>query len=608
MNSETIVMLANAEWDWETRINCHHIAARLAPTNRVLFVDTIGGRTPAPHEFRKIARRLRRIAGGVRKINDGLTILAPFVFPIYGSELVRRFNTALLARQIRRALPPEVKPILWIFLPSLVGLVGRLGEKLVIYHCVDEHAANPNVPARQVTEWEHRLLQAADVVFTTSSTLYAAKRNFNANTFYLPNVADTQLFSRARDASLPTADDLKNIPHPIAGFIGNLTEYKMDFDLLRAVAEENPGWSFVLIGPVGRGDPSTDVSRLCLRNIFLLGPRPYAELPRYVKAFDACIIPFSRNASTRGSLPMKFFEYLAAGKPVVSTDLPTLAEFRNYFYATHDAGEFSAALQVALNEDSASAAARIQIAQKYSWDARMIEIEKIVQDALARKKRTPPLERRVRSASPRPHVSASTSFHVQRIAKRLFDVIFSAALLVILSPVLLLIALAIRVSNGAPVLFEWYVVGENGRTFKSYKFRTMVANAEQMKQELMSRNEMRGPVFKMKDDPRVTRIGRLLRKFSLDELPQLWSVLKGDMSLVGPRPPLLSEYEKFEDWQKRKLAVKPGMTSLWHVSGKPSDFDTWLRLDFEYIDHWSLWLDFKILLKTGAVVLFGKNY
>jgi len=199
------------------------------------------------------------------------------------------------------------------------------------------------------------------------------------------------------------------------------------------------------------------------------------------------------------------------------------------------------------------------------------------------------------------------SFRVQQFFKRVFDVVASATLLVLLSPLLLFIALAIRLSSGSPVLFEWNVAGKDGKPLRSYKFRTMVHNADQLKPQLLDRNEMRGPVFKMKDDPRITPIGRVLRKHSLDELPQLWSVLKGDMSLVGPRPPLLYEYEQFQDWQKRKLAMKPGMTSLWQVSGKPTDFAEWLRLDFEYIDRWSLWLDFKILLKTALVVITGEN-
>jgi lipopolysaccharide/colanic/teichoic acid biosynthesis glycosyltransferase len=199
--------------------------------------------------------------------------------------------------------------------------------------------------------------------------------------------------------------------------------------------------------------------------------------------------------------------------------------------------------------------------------------------------------------------------HIERLFKRWFDIVVAAALLVVLSPLLLLIALAIRLTSGAPVLYEWRVVGQGGRPFIGYKFRTMVVDADRRKHELLNRNEMSGgPVFKLKDDPRVTPIGKILRKYSLDELPQLWSVLKGDMSLVGPRPPLVSEYAQFEEWQKRKLAVKPGMTCLWQVRGKPNDWNEWLRLDFEYIDHWSFWLDLKILFQTAWLVITGKNY
>jgi lipopolysaccharide/colanic/teichoic acid biosynthesis glycosyltransferase len=198
---------------------------------------------------------------------------------------------------------------------------------------------------------------------------------------------------------------------------------------------------------------------------------------------------------------------------------------------------------------------------------------------------------------------------VQQIVKRLLDVVLAALLLVVLSPLMLTIALLIRLTSGAPVLYAWHVVGQGGRPFIGYKFRTMVVDADRRKRELLDRNEMSGgPVFKLKDDPRITPIGKILRRYSLDELPQLWSVLKGDMSLVGPRPPLVSEYAQFEEWQKRKLTVKPGMTCLWQVRGKPNDWREWLRLDFEYIDHWSLWLDLKILFQTAWLVVTGKNY
>jgi len=191
--------------------------------------------------------------------------------------------------------------------------------------------------------------------------------------------------------------------------------------------------------------------------------------------------------------------------------------------------------------------------------------------------------------------------------KRLLDIAISFTLLVILSPLLLIISLSIFFSSGLPILYQWNVIGYNKKPIKSWKFRTMVNNADELKQKLMDRNEMDGPVFKMANDPRITRIGKFLRKYSLDELPQLWSVLKGDLSLVGPRPPLNSELIKFKDWQRRKLSVKPGLTCLWQVRGRNKiiNFDDWVKMDFEYIDNWSLWLDFKILIKTFLIVIKG---
>jgi lipopolysaccharide/colanic/teichoic acid biosynthesis glycosyltransferase len=194
------------------------------------------------------------------------------------------------------------------------------------------------------------------------------------------------------------------------------------------------------------------------------------------------------------------------------------------------------------------------------------------------------------------------------LLKRVIDVLIATVVGVVLSPILIAIGIAVRLASGSPVLYRWRVVGQAGRPFTSYKFRTMVVNADEMKDDLMHRNEMNGGVvFKIREDPRVTPIGKTLRKFSLDELPQLWSVLKGDMSIVGPRPPLVSEYAKFEEWQKRKLTVKPGMTCLWQVKGKPNNWHEWLKLDFEYIDHWSLLLDLKILWQTFIIVVTGKN-
>jgi exopolysaccharide biosynthesis polyprenyl glycosylphosphotransferase len=189
-------------------------------------------------------------------------------------------------------------------------------------------------------------------------------------------------------------------------------------------------------------------------------------------------------------------------------------------------------------------------------------------------------------------------------AKRVFDFIVSLLLLVLLSPLLLLIALVIKITSTGPVLFIQERVGLNKRRFRMYKFRTMVSDAQQRQAELEALNEASGPVFKLKNDPRITKVGRFLRKTSLDELPQLINVLKGDMSMVGPRPLPERDYNGFNtDWHRRRFSVRPGITCLWQVEGRSSiPFETWMHLDMKYIDHWSFGLDLKILAKTVIAI------
>ncbi|MDD5432022.1 MAG: sugar transferase [Candidatus Omnitrophica bacterium] len=193
------------------------------------------------------------------------------------------------------------------------------------------------------------------------------------------------------------------------------------------------------------------------------------------------------------------------------------------------------------------------------------------------------------------------------LIKRIFDIVVSGVGIIVLFPFLLVISIIIKLSSKGPVFFNQKRCGINGRTFTLYKFRTMYKDAEQRLEELSIHNEMQGPVFKMKNDPRVTPIGKFLRKFSLDEFPQLWNVFKGDMSLIGPRPPLPKEVKEYQTWQRRRLSMRPGLTCLWQASGRNNinEFDRWVKLDLEYIDNWSLWLDLKIFFKTMPVVVFG---
>ena len=190
------------------------------------------------------------------------------------------------------------------------------------------------------------------------------------------------------------------------------------------------------------------------------------------------------------------------------------------------------------------------------------------------------------------------------VVKRGFDILASGVALVLLSPLFGVLTVKIKKEDGGPAFYSQTRIGKNGKPFKMWKFRSMIVNADKMVEQLEEQNEIDGAMFKIKDDPRVTKIGHVIRKYSLDELPQLWNVLKGDMSLVGPRPPLPSEVEEYTDYDKQRLLVMPGCTGLWQATRRnEADFDEMVWLDIVYINHSGLWEDFKLIIKTIGVVV-----
>lgn len=199
------------------------------------------------------------------------------------------------------------------------------------------------------------------------------------------------------------------------------------------------------------------------------------------------------------------------------------------------------------------------------------------------------------------------SYAVYNLLKRTIDIIGATVGLLVLSPILIIVSVLIKLESKGPIIFYQDRVTKDKNTFKMYKFRSMVQNAEYLKKNLENKNEMSGPMFKIKEDPRVTRVGKFIRKTSIDELPQLINVLKGDMSLVGPRPSLPKEVEYFEDWMLERLEVKPGLTCIWQVSGRNNiDFEDWMKLDIKYVRERSTTLDIKLIIKT-VFVLFGDS-
>ena len=198
--------------------------------------------------------------------------------------------------------------------------------------------------------------------------------------------------------------------------------------------------------------------------------------------------------------------------------------------------------------------------------------------------------------------------NIYEASKRVLDFVAALLGLILLSPIFLIVSILIKLESEGEVIFSQTRIGLNGKEFKMYKFRSMVKNAEELKVKLAAQNEMSGPMFKMKDDPRVTKVGKFIRKTSIDELPQLINVLKGDMSLVGPRPSLPKEVEKFEPWMLQRLEVKPGLTCYWQVSGRNNiDFEDWMKLDLQYVEDRNFCLDLKLIFKTFFVLFGDKN-
>ena len=201
-----------------------------------------------------------------------------------------------------------------------------------------------------------------------------------------------------------------------------------------------------------------------------------------------------------------------------------------------------------------------------------------------------------------------TAPHWQLRIKRMVDIVASAFFLVVFSPILLVTAIAVLTTSPGPVIFKQDRIGKDGRAFEFYKFRSMRATAESERVKLLSHNEKNGPIFKIEEDPRITRVGRFIRRTSIDELPQIWNVLRGDMSLVGPRPPLPVEVAEYSAWERQRLTVRPGVTGIWQVSGRSDiDFETWVAMDVEYIEEWSPSLDTSLMVRTIPAVLSGRG-
>jgi glycosyltransferase involved in cell wall biosynthesis len=373
---QDVILFSTADWDHPFWTNKQHTAVGLAGRGfRILYVESLGLRRPSTErrDLSRLGRRLLKGMRGLRQVQERIWVYSPLAVPLHGRRWVRSSNTAWVTTSVRRSMRRLGfrHPIVWTYNPLTVAFMGRFDASLWVYHCVDDLTAAPHMPRQPLAVAEQALVRRADLIFTSSPALQTTRSRWNPqHTHYLPNVADFDHFSKALQPG-PLPDDLRGLPSPRIGFIGAISDYKLDFELIATVADCHRDWQWVMIGPVGEGQPGTSVSLLRKPNIHLLGPRPYDVLPDYLRGFDVAVLPCRLNAYTTAMFPMKFFEYLAAGRSVVSTDLPALQTYADACVLARNGEEFAAALAEVLAGGGPDRQRGPVLAREHTWDKRL---------------------------------------------------------------------------------------------------------------------------------------------------------------------------------------------------------------------------------------------
>jgi glycosyltransferase involved in cell wall biosynthesis len=372
MQGQNIVCFAK-DWSEDPTSN-NHIMQMLARDNRVLWINSISTRTPkmtSGRDLKKIAAKLGQFARGVDQVGDTMWVFTPIVLPFPHSRTAQAANRTILRQSIRllRRKLGMHEFQLWSFLPTASPYVGSLGESLAVYFCTDEFSEFSTVDTEKTAAMERDICERADIVFVTANTLLETRLRLNRESHLAKHGVDHAHFARALDGEVEVAPELAGIKPPILGFFGLLHDW-VDLDLMAFIARERPQWSIVIIGQA-----AVDTSRLAaLPNVHLLGRKPYADLPRFCKAFSVALIPFVVNELTRHVNPIKLREYMSAGIPVVSTPLPEVTHYEDC-YLGDTPGAFLAAVERALAEDSPGARrTRSEAMSRETWERKVEEL------------------------------------------------------------------------------------------------------------------------------------------------------------------------------------------------------------------------------------------
>jgi glycosyltransferase involved in cell wall biosynthesis len=370
------------DWFAENRTSSHHIARRLGSRFPLLYVESPGLRTPHANrrDVGKLLEKLVLAFRGPRQIGPHMWHMSAPQIPFRRFRAVRALNQAFALWKLKRALGKLSinSPIVWFTVPHAGYLAGKLGERLVVYYCVDDYAALPHVNALEVAAMDGGLSRRADLLFAVSTKLVATKQKQSKNVVYSPHGVDAELFGRAANLAEPVAEGARDIPHPVIGFFGPL-DVKVDFTLLDYLATQRPQWSFLLIGNI-----VSDISHLLrLPNIHAVGAVQYEKLPEWARAFDVCIIPFIPGVLMDSVNPLKLKEYLAMGRPVVTIPMGEVGSFGTHVSIATNKEEFLAAIDRELVTDSdEKRKQRMRLVKADTWDARVEKVLSLVMEKL----------------------------------------------------------------------------------------------------------------------------------------------------------------------------------------------------------------------------------
>jgi len=380
IEGHNIICFSN-DWDGDP-LSKKHIMLRLARKNRILWVNSIGNRNPSAsvRDLKRVLKKIQAFGGGCRQVAENIHTFSPLAIPFHGSPLARALNRRFLAWSVRRACRRLgfKNPITWSFLPTSGEVVGSLDEKLIVYHCVDEFSEFTGTDKNAILGMERDLLRKANQVLVSSGPLYETKKLHNPRTSMVTHGVDMDHFRKACDPETVPPPDIANLAHPVVGFYGLVADW-VDLNLVRFLAASRPAWSFVLIGKI-----DTDVSIVGgLANVHLLGRKPYSMLPAYCAGIDVAILPFAINELTLASNPLKLREYLAAGLPVVTTDIPEARRLGEHVRIGTSYADFLAHIETCLARGAGPQASISDAIAGESWDSKVEEMSSLIQPLLS---------------------------------------------------------------------------------------------------------------------------------------------------------------------------------------------------------------------------------